>query len=439
MQPDSNMHESVFDVLDVHGLKKTERYLVIAPESGFGNRISAVAGAYALAKLTRRRLLLQWNATPNELPAEWSNLFQSPDIVSASSLGIDDPYEWSFLFLQQVKYDHSHLLNTQFPTIIKTEGIYYYYDGTGRPAVAIVAGSKTAMDVQIKKVQRQSTRKVCYFPGGVILRANRIISIIVKYCAGKLPQLHSDFSISVYAYLEYEEKREKPLKPDDTDNIFYVDSTKKDRILEDTADIIFIKDYTALIPRSIPFGKYKDYYLEFHQRLKPRQDIADNVANFIAANFINRNIVGVHYRSWAANVGDKDWNLEVTPTELFFREMENAVCENENTVFYVATDCLENLIKFEEQFPGKIFHFPVHNVERQTIHGQKCALVDWYLLQNTSYIIGTRQSTFSDEAAIFTKQHKKTELGPYAFAKNGNSKWEKFIHLLNKHATEPSV
>jgi hypothetical protein len=49
--------------------------------------------------------------------------------------------------------------------------------------------------------------------------------------------------------------------------------------------------------------------------------------------------------------------------------------------------------------------------------GQQSALVDWFLLGETNYIIGTHQSSFSDEAAYLTKQLRKDNTGGTAYNK----------------------
>jgi len=62
------------------------------------------------------------------------------------------------------------------------------------------------------------------------------------------------------------------------------------------------------------------------------------------------------------------------------------------------------------ELAGRIFitTFPI---ERKTIEGQQNALIEWFLLGSTEYIIGTYQSSFSDEAAYLTTQRRKVDLG----------------------------
>ena len=63
-----------------------ERYLIIQPDSGFGNRIGAIAGAYALAKMTSRKLVLLWEREENHMPVLYEELFVAPMIPSIEDI-----------------------------------------------------------------------------------------------------------------------------------------------------------------------------------------------------------------------------------------------------------------------------------------------------------------------------------------------------------------
>jgi hypothetical protein len=54
---------------------------------------------------------------------------------------------------------------------------------------------------------------------------------------------------------------------------------------------------------------------------------------------------------------------------------------------------------------------------RQTKKEIRDAVADWFLLGATDFIIGTYQSSFSDEAALLTSSQRKINIGPsnYSF------------------------
>jgi len=57
-----------------------ERYVVVSSKSGFGNRLQAVASAYAWAELTGRKLVIDWQVEKKHMPALWHELFKAPKL-----------------------------------------------------------------------------------------------------------------------------------------------------------------------------------------------------------------------------------------------------------------------------------------------------------------------------------------------------------------------
>lgn len=57
-----------------------QRYLVMSPKSGFGNRLQAVASAAAWAEKTDRKLIIDWQRENKHMPALWNDLFKSPKL-----------------------------------------------------------------------------------------------------------------------------------------------------------------------------------------------------------------------------------------------------------------------------------------------------------------------------------------------------------------------
>lgn len=137
-------------------------------------------------------------------------------------------------------------------------------------------------------------------------------------------------------------------------------------------------------------------------------------------------MIGVHYRSWKTGAPDKHSGLIDDPNDRyvpeFIKEMTDILnkplneTNNKPVAFFLSSDHTDakKKIMAEKLFKGRIFT-RVAQIERETIQGQQSAMVDFYLLGQTELIIGTFQSSFSDEASWLTKQRRKIPIGknPY--------------------------
>ena len=72
------------------------------------------------------------------------------------------------------------------------------------------------------------------------------------------------------------------------------------------------------------------------------------------------------------------------------------------------------LSRIKQEFGPKIIARD-QTIDRSTLGGIQGALVDWYILTHTNKIIGTIDSSFSDEAAFLTVTGQKTGVGPRFF------------------------
>lgn len=164
--------------------------------------------------------------------------------------------------------------------------------------------------------------------------------------------------------------------------------------------------------------KYRSFYLS----LKPVGMVTKEVEQFKKDHFTNKFPIGVHYRAWAMNQFDdyviRDLDNKNIPE--FITKMKEALVENsgQDVVFFLSTDSqqVKDRLLAVNEFKGKIVTRKA-KIERDTIQGQKDALVDWFLLASTNYIIGTSYSSFSDEPARITKQQRKINIGQSPFKK----------------------
>jgi len=114
--------------------------------------------------------------------------------------------------------------------------------------------------------------------------------------------------------------------------------------------------------------------------------------------------------------------------------MREALREDSNTVFFMASDSQDTTKRFQSTFPGKVYSYPFFEIGRGTVEDMQNAVIDWALLGHCDYIIGSNTSTFSISAALRTKQQRGIAIGPadtgygqlYCVDKNGfidESKW----------------
>jgi hypothetical protein len=107
-------------------LVKAQKYLLVYANGGVSNRLKALAASYAMAKITGRKLIVDWHIEPNEVPAEFEDLFENPiprpeTMVLPENWSIEDLYQNKIqcpAVVTRLKYDiNSYLDYTNIPQI----------------------------------------------------------------------------------------------------------------------------------------------------------------------------------------------------------------------------------------------------------------------------------------------------------------------------------
>lgn len=167
-------------------------------------------------------------------------------------------------------------------------------------------------------------------------------------------------------------------------------------------------------------NEYKRVYRQFYKNLRPAGFAVAEIKEFQEKYFTNKFPIGIHYRSWQA--GPADYYVKSDPQNRylddFIIKMRESIQAHPDAIFFLATDdpnVKEKMLKVDE-LKGRIVTREVE-IERSTIKGQLSALVDWFLLGSTNFIIGTKDSSFSDEAAHLTKEDRKISIGESAFSR----------------------
>lgn len=163
---------------------------------------------------------------------------------------------------------------------------------------------------------------------------------------------------------------------------------------------------------------YKKRYRQFFQSLVPTKWINDEVEKFKKKHhFENFYMVGVHYRGWNAGHADttnpaliRDPSDRYVPE--FIAKMKEVLArplsstDNKPVAFFLASDseAARSRIVATPELQGKVF-FRTEEVERSSVRGQQSAMVDFFLIAQ-EFVMGTAQSSFSEQAAILTNRDK---------------------------------
>ncbi len=202
-------------------------------------------------------------------------------------------------------------------------------------------------------------------------------------------------------------------------------------IPEFTEPIVFFGTSLSFRPdqKYISDKEYKSRYTTFYKDLDPHTWVRDAVQEFQKQHEFERYfMVGAHYRAWVTGTPDETQDVTTDREHRYLNDfviklkeaMHKPLAQTKNkpVAFFLASDdptLKEKLLAIPE-FKGRIFTRDI-KIDRSTIHGQEDALVDWFLLGDTNYIIGTYQSTYSEEAAHLTEENRKIEFGKTAYNK----------------------
>lgn len=116
----------------------------------------------------------------------------------------------------------------------------------------------------------------------------------------------------------------------------------------------------------------------------------------------DENTVGLHIRRT-----DNANAIKYSPTELFFSKVEEELCSNPETKFYLATDDPQEEKLFIERYGHRIVVYQKNSLDRNNPLAIKDALVDLYNLSRCRKIYGSYWSSFSDTAALWTGIEKE--------------------------------
>lgn len=145
----------------------------------------------------------------------------------------------------------------------------------------------------------------------------------------------------------------------------------------------------TLLQAGIPFYPYD---AEFYRNLfMPVKEIRKRVDRIMSR--LGKESIGIHIRR-----SDNKESIRYSPDSLFIEEMNATIKLNPEVQFYLATDDEPTKIKFRELYGSKII-FSDSKADRATTAGIVDAATEMFALSQTSRIIGSFYSSFSEAAA----------------------------------------
>jgi hypothetical protein len=122
------------------------------------------------------------------------------------------------------------------------------------------------------------------------------------------------------------------------------------------------------------------------------KDILQERVNSMANQFTNT--IGVHIRR-----GDHTEAIKYSGFQKFVAAMTDEVTRQNDTNFFLATDCKATEQKLLKLFPNKLLYFTKSSYSRNSTQGVQEALIDLYCLSKTRRVLGSYFSSFSQVAS----------------------------------------
>lgn len=138
----------------------------------------------------------------------------------------------------------------------------------------------------------------------------------------------------------------------------------------------------------------EEHFFECHDYTSfvPAKEIAAKISAMQSK--LGSHAVGVHIRRT-----DNKPAIGKSSSDAFVKSMSEALAQDPDTMFYVATDDKTEEEALRKQFPGKIISNENRDLSRDSVNGIQDAMLDLFCLAATTKIIGSFFSSFTDIAA----------------------------------------
>ena len=138
----------------------------------------------------------------------------------------------------------------------------------------------------------------------------------------------------------------------------------------------------------------KNEYIDYFKILKPIEKIHMEIDEF--KKFFNKDTISVHIRSW-------NRNGENSRHKYFYnlKKIEDRLNQYPNKNFFLSTDSEQVKIKLKQMYKDRLIFYPRKtslNTSRDYPEGIQEDLIELYLLSKNKFIIGSKNSSFTEVA-----------------------------------------
>jgi len=210
-------------------------------------------------------------------------------------------------------------------------------------------------------------------------------------------QIHPDFEVmeelGKYNYIKTSNQKNSIMKrlAKFINNLIGVDYCVYDSdIYKGVDDILEIISHNSVIF----FNTCEEIYQfdEGLRSIKIKSELVSRLDNISSNLNFDQDIIGVHIRRTDHNIA-----IKISPLFLFENILEKEFDENPNTRAYIASDDLEIINHFKENYKNKVV-FISKVFGRDTKEGIVDGLIELYLLSKTKKIYGSYWSSYSKVA-----------------------------------------
>ena len=144
------------------------------------------------------------------------------------------------------------------------------------------------------------------------------------------------------------------------------------------------------IPKNV-----QNIYIDLFKKIKLNKEVESKIDRFYNENMKDKNIIGVHIRSW--NRDNEAYRSHLYDIAKFIYYMEQY---KENNYFFVSSDSQEPIKILKSKFNNIITYNRESDLHssRLNTNGLKDDLIELYLLAKGKMLIGSHFSTFSEVA-----------------------------------------
>ena len=173
--------------------------------------------------------------------------------------------------------------------------------------------------------------------------------------------------------------------------------TNEDLIAHRDPDGCLNRDYAVGLKSNLYIFTWEWFYPSEDYHLFVPTDRMQNRIREMTARF-GQSCTGVHIRRT-----DNQPAIGKSSTDAFLDSMKKELAADPDTMFYLATDDMEEERRLRQAFPGRILSNQNRCLRRDSREGIEDALLDLYSRASTRKIIGSYFSSFTDIAADMHK------------------------------------